>query len=324
MQAQLQEMEERQRKLLAAMASLTDNSNRTITELQGTITELQGRLRSVEGQVSSRGNSPLRNSSITPLFDDVSVSRSMSASQQQQQAPEVSGSRYAYESPRASLHVVRPVSPKPYRTASQEASGLVDINATYAEALRADMSDMHLIRLLQRTGCVWNELAPDTALRLLSTFIAYVQDGVRLEKVVPWLYRLADDKQTGFQVPRDMQQQLVQALDAASTADPQMSGKVSLLSQTLRSHWGLSGDSGPASRVPSAAGLSPLPATWNPSAGPTSGSAQAAAAGVMSPLRSTSPYQHQSLESLDVLKAQLDELQQGWPKRGAVHTQAQY
>ena len=61
MQSQLEEMEQRQRELLAALGSVSDHSNKTITGLQERMRGLE------ELQVqSSRSASPIRSSSIFP------------------------------------------------------------------------------------------------------------------------------------------------------------------------------------------------------------------------------------------------------------------
>jgi hypothetical protein len=46
-----------------------------------------------------------------------------------------------------------------------------DLDAAFARALRNDSGDMHLARLLQRTGIVWNSLSRGTCGALLAAFV---------------------------------------------------------------------------------------------------------------------------------------------------------
>lgn len=46
-----------------------------------------------------------------------------------------------------------------------------------------------------------------------------VQEGVMLHRVVPWLWRLADDDATRPEVPEWMQQELLEALRNCPAAD---------------------------------------------------------------------------------------------------------
>jgi hypothetical protein len=53
----------------------------------------------------------------------------------------------------------------------------VDLQAAYAAALAGSRGNMHLLRLIQRTGPVWEQLQQETALQLLRVFIQNVQVG---------------------------------------------------------------------------------------------------------------------------------------------------
>lgn len=57
-----------------------------------------------------------------------------------------------------------------------QSSQPLDTDAAYADALQSNRGSMHLMRLLAKTGCVWNELTQGTATTLLTTFIGYVND----------------------------------------------------------------------------------------------------------------------------------------------------
>ena len=112
------------------------------------------------------------------------------------------------------------------------------------------------MRLLQKTGPVWPQLAPQTCQDLLVVFIKHVrvrrdavwaivarlnfcqqgtcdgphacrcaasQDGVMLHRVLPWLWRLADEDAGRPEVPPPLQQQLLAALNGCPAAeDPQV------------------------------------------------------------------------------------------------------
>ena len=50
-----------------------------------------------------------------------------------------------------------------------------DLDTAYADALRGDKGDVHLLRLIQKTGPVWSKLAPHTSKGLLAVFIKHVK-----------------------------------------------------------------------------------------------------------------------------------------------------
>lgn len=87
-------------------------------------------------------------------------------------------SKYAYASPQASTdspQLVRPISPPRASVGSlQDLSG-VDVNGAYLEALTKDKGDVHMLRLLTRTGAAWGELTTPVALKLLDAFAGYVE-----------------------------------------------------------------------------------------------------------------------------------------------------
>lgn len=60
---------------------------------------------------------------------------------------------------------------------SGSGSPCVDLQAAYAAALAGSRGNMHLLRLIQRTGPVWEQLQQETALQLLRVFIQNVQVG---------------------------------------------------------------------------------------------------------------------------------------------------
>uniref|UniRef100_A0A383W6D0 TOG domain-containing protein n=1 Tax=Tetradesmus obliquus TaxID=3088 RepID=A0A383W6D0_TETOB len=113
-----------------------------------------------------------------------------------------------------------------------------DLDTAYADALRGDKGDVHLLRLIQKTGPVWSKLAPHTSKGLLAVFIKHVKDGVMLHRVLPWLWRLADEDEGRPDLPEELQQQLLEALHCCPVAeDPQTSEKVALLESSLRTVW---------------------------------------------------------------------------------------
>ena len=52
------------------------------------------------------------------------------------------------------------------------------MDSVYAKALSGDRDDMQMLRLMQRTGCVWPQLSQATAAALLAAFAAYVHVSV--------------------------------------------------------------------------------------------------------------------------------------------------
>jgi hypothetical protein len=65
-----------------------------------------------------------------------------------------------------------------------------DLDTAYADALRGDRGDVHLLRLIQKTGPVWGKLAPHTCKSLLAVFIKHVK--VRVHAGYAW-HGTADD-----------------------------------------------------------------------------------------------------------------------------------
>jgi hypothetical protein len=52
-----------------------------------------------------------------------------------------------------------------------------DLDTAYSDALRGDKGDVHLLRLIQKTGPVWSKLAPHTCKALVAVFIKHVRVG---------------------------------------------------------------------------------------------------------------------------------------------------
>lgn len=50
-----------------------------------------------------------------------------------------------------------------------------DLDTAYSDALRGDKGEVHLLRLIQKTGPVWGKLAPRTCRDLLAVFIKNVR-----------------------------------------------------------------------------------------------------------------------------------------------------
>ncbi|GFR41107.1 hypothetical protein Agub_g1752 [Astrephomene gubernaculifera] len=125
-------------------------------------------------------------------------------------------------------------------------SAASDVRQAYREALSGGrLSDMHLLRLMQRTGPVWHQLGHHLASQLLGAFTASLQqaraDGPMLSRMMPWLWRLADDVSNQFEAPFEMRAPLLAALRTAqpSVTDAALYEKITLLITTLRTHWSL-------------------------------------------------------------------------------------
>eukprot|EP00878_Enallax_costatus_P047027 GHUV01057389.1.p2 GENE.GHUV01057389.1~~GHUV01057389.1.p2 ORF type:complete len:116 (+),score=40.32 GHUV01057389.1:258-605(+) len=109
----------------------------------------------------------------------------------------------------------------------------------FAEALHGDKGDVHLLRLIQKTGIAWHILSPDTSRDLLQFFIKEVEEGVMLHRIIPWLWRLADEDDSNRpEVPVIMQERLLEALRLCPAADDvKAQEKMPLLIQTLEMCW---------------------------------------------------------------------------------------
>jgi hypothetical protein len=115
-----------------------------------------------------------------------------------------------------------------------------DVEAAYTQALHA-ASDMRLLRLVMKTGPCWGALAPPTAEGLLGAFVRCVRDGVMLHRVLPWLWRLADEGEVGRpEVGAEGRRQLLEALGSCLAAeDVQVGGLggAAMLCQTWGFVW---------------------------------------------------------------------------------------
>ncbi|KAG1678256.1 hypothetical protein FOA52_013876 [Chlamydomonas sp. UWO 241] len=296
MQAQLRAFESQQQKLLETIAKITAESNRTITELQermraleagGSSTPTKAGSRPVSGGRGVRGARASGSggggaASPPPEADDPPRARSPPppppAAARDGGSPSVQRaekdadgvpppSRFDFgDSPRSSQQAAGitglPAPPPGWGGARAGA----DAGAAYADALGAKPGparDAAVAKLVARTGPVWREIGatPGAAEKLLAWFTAVVVGGdASVPKVLPWLWRLADEGQAGsVEVGEPARAALLSALDraaeAAALASPRPGGeplsqKLALLGQTLRSHWGLgtaAGGSRPAS-----------------------------------------------------------------------------
>eukprot|EP00775_Hariotina_reticulata_P011340 gene11340-11489_t len=65
-----------------------------------------------------------------------------------------------------------------------------DLDLAYADALRGEKGDVHLLRLIQKTGPVWGQLSPKTSCDLLAVFIRNVRHdlipGTRWSDPISW------------------------------------------------------------------------------------------------------------------------------------------
>ncbi|EFJ51921.1 hypothetical protein VOLCADRAFT_86913 [Volvox carteri f. nagariensis] len=249
-QQRLRSLEEQQRQLLVAFTSMTETNKQTIAGLQAKVRSLEAALETAQSQVTAQQPPPQQ--------------------QLQQQQAGVGDLPLAEGEMTWATRTIRPGSPiipllvssgttadgagataapAPATAAVPAASAgsaATDVRQAYREVLAAGrLSDMHLLRLMQRTGPIWADLGPELSSQLLAAFTASLQqaraDGPLLSRVMPWLWRLADEENIVFEAPFEMRSPLLGALRTAQAAvtDPLLYDRVGLLVSTLRTHWSL-------------------------------------------------------------------------------------
>ncbi|GAX75584.1 hypothetical protein CEUSTIGMA_g3028.t1 [Chlamydomonas eustigma] len=327
MQQQLKEMEQRQKELLVSLASVKNESKKTIATLKE-------RVKSLEAQGSRQG-SPLRSSfPLLPRLEPnwpspQQQNRFSRASREEEDGSRsdvplrrrpstalpnnTSNSTGLDVSPRTSLNLIRPISPTPNPKRSSRDMVPAEVNASYVVALGAasvgtKSGDLQLMRLMQTTGCAWSDLKLETGLSLLQTFITRIQDGMMLQQITPWLWRLADDSEVQkLSIPDQQKQLLLQALtqaasNMAASDDIKGSEKFLLLAQTLRSHWAALESSSQQMTTTALPKSSATPRSSWPSAGEDASAEQERSRhpGLVDP------------NKLDALRDQLDAMQKGF------------
>ncbi|KXZ56846.1 hypothetical protein GPECTOR_1g763 [Gonium pectorale] len=230
-QQRLQSLEAQQRELLEAFSSLSEHSKQAISGLQQLQAEPSSQQHS--SRQLPRHEQPDREDAgpVTTQqgLDRAALMRTIRPGTPLSLALGGSGDAAELSSPRVSVQLP-PTTPS--YTGSQDSGGAslsgghFDVRQAYCEALAAGRAgDMHLLRLMQRTGPVWNELGYDVSCQLLVAYTAILQhsrgDGPLLLRILPWLWRLADDENNRFISPHEMRGPLLAALRAAlpSVAD---------------------------------------------------------------------------------------------------------
>lgn len=71
---------------------------------------------------------------------------------------------------------------------------------------------LNLLRLMAKTGPVWGELEHSTAKVLVGRLQDLLTTHKALPRLLPWLWPLADEKETGFSVPVELRAPLVDTL----------------------------------------------------------------------------------------------------------------
>ena len=89
-----------------------------------------------------------------------------------------------------------------------------NLDAAYNEAMASPNNDLKLLRLLQRTGPIIQDLAADTVNRVLCAFHTLLSEGTAVVRILPWLWQLAEPENASYarQVPDDMKQKLIDVI----------------------------------------------------------------------------------------------------------------
>ena len=248
MQKVLAQQEEKQRELLSTIATLKKESSYTIEDLQGRLSALErNRSRSPSPSPPTDRSAHLANFNTPPdspingalgILPAASTVHSGDLPAHSGDLPAHSGDFPAHY--RSGL--IRPLSPP--RTSREQLPLDVDAAFSHALSLPGVAGSIALMELLTKPGPpLWNELRTSTALQLLRSFAFHVSDPGMMKRVLPWLWRLADEDQAGeLPVPQDLKEELLHGLGVTSSecskrGDVDMAEKVELLGQTLISHW---------------------------------------------------------------------------------------
>lgn len=88
--------------------------------------------------------------------------------------------------------------------------------------MESPVSDLELLRLVQRTGPVIRDLAPDTTNRILGAFHQLLCEGTAVARILPWLWQLSEPENStcAQQVPDSMKEKLVEVIQQLSHEAP--------------------------------------------------------------------------------------------------------
>ena len=96
------------------------------------------------------------------------------------------------------------------------------------------------MRLMVRTGPVWDDLSGDTAVLMAETLRKLLLERTAIARIIPWLSRLADPAGPMPPIPADVRETLVEALAAMPPSEDTASrGKISRLAARLAARWGM-------------------------------------------------------------------------------------
>ncbi|GLI69092.1 hypothetical protein VaNZ11_013637 [Volvox africanus] len=251
-QQRLRSLEVQQRQLLESFNLMSEQNKQTIAGLQAKVRTLETALEAAQSQMAAQNQQQQEQDQPPEVDAEVSwMSRTIRPGSPI--IPLLAPSRTTADGS---------AGPTPERTASggtaapvvaTSTADLNDVRQAYREVLASGrLSDMPLLRLMQRTGPVWGDLGSELSAQLLAAFMASLQqaraDGP-LSRIMPWLWRLADEQNTVFEAPVEMRVPLLAALSnsQAAVTDPQLYARVLLLINTLRTHWALPDAQSPAS-----------------------------------------------------------------------------
>lgn len=67
-----------------------------------------------------------------------------------------------------------------------------DLDSAYAEALSIPNNELHLVRLIQKTGAIIPELSQSTLNQLLVVFHQFLWEGRAVARILPWFWQLVE------------------------------------------------------------------------------------------------------------------------------------
>ncbi|GIL73161.1 hypothetical protein Vretimale_4755 [Volvox reticuliferus] len=244
-QQRLRSLEVQQRQLLEAFSAMSEQNKQTIAGLQAKVRTLETALETAKSQMAAQHLEQQEKDQTLEVDAEVSwMSRTIRPGSPL--VPFLSRSRTTADGSAgppveeaASAGTAAPV-------VATSTADVNDVRQAYREVLAPGrLSDMHLLRLMQRTGPVWADLGQELSAQLLAAFTSSLQqargDGPMLSRIMPWLWRLADEQNSVFEAPVEMRVPLLAALGNAQAAvtDPPLYARVLLLVNTLRTHWAL-------------------------------------------------------------------------------------
>ncbi|GLC51195.1 hypothetical protein PLESTB_000476100 [Pleodorina starrii] len=290
-QQRLHSLEEQQRQLLEAFNAMSEQNKQTIAGLQDKVSCLEAALEAAQAQVAAqqlqqqqhqqRQQELLEQQVDEPSLAEADVSwMSRTIRPGSPLMPPTTTAEGGTSTSTAAAAAATPTTTTgaaPDRAMASPRSGAgldpeaaSEARQAYREVLAGGrLSDMQLLRLMVRTGPIWGDLGPELSAQLLAAFTASLQqaraDGPMLTRMVPWLYRLVDDKHVVYEPPVEMRAPLLAALRStqASVTDPALNEKVVLLINTMRTYWSLW--DAPAAAGPAVRQLTPPPLPPPPS-----------------------------------------------------------